>query len=730
MTGCGGSYKIPTTGYEKVKTAFNGVEKSFKRMQASQKKASYLEPRYKNIDAGLNSLSNFFTSDDIRSHSLEDLEYNQPPMIQFQYLKGVFEKVGSGYEFGTKYFDNITGDMYLDIYTGFKDETKKQENKYSFDFKLAIDIDIDDNDLINADVSFDIELRQDNDIYNSKWYVNLLLDYDMEKSSPNYTLSLYTENDETDLPYYEHFTYEYDYVNVQNNNISEWRKLCMHSSERLVKDADHQSFGDYLDKDLIDYKVDYPKWFKDGNLYRKTTMSESEERFLGNIMFDDFGLNANDINADPFFAKEGSRNAVIKEMYDKFSQIRGDGIVYDLMCKDEDDNGNEMSAVNRIIPMDENGTQKLHNPSVPDQQIGNMFLDGFQSDNGQHTVVTLWYTSENEQPVSKINPNEISTLLFAFAVHDDSDFNKLYGPIGVSFIDTIKDAYASLIESGTVNKNFRQARLYFAEQNSQIGGYLDFTYTGDFFETSYIPPTFPNEMTSLGIPTYTSKDNKLSFDYKNNGGHHLLEITNTDENDYYDYLGTLKSAGFDIDSDASSNNANELHYRKEHDKNTYVKLSILFVNNAKVTLDAYLAPKQGGSSQGGNSSQQQGGGSSSQQQGLNIYSLALVGDFNNWELTGIKFQNNDPDYFVLSNFSIQANQEFKLVANQDWTVHNPNTSYGGFGFDDIKRLENQDCFSRKEGPDGNIHANMTCTFSIEAVVVGDTLIISLFDIQY
>ena len=134
LTGCGGSYQVPTNNFDKVKTAFNGVEKSFKKISSSKKRANGLQPRAKNVDGGLNSLFSLFTNQDIKGHSIEDLSYNEPPMIQFQYLKAVFDKVGQGFEFGTKYYDNITGEIYVDLETGFKDKNKNANNKYSFDY--------------------------------------------------------------------------------------------------------------------------------------------------------------------------------------------------------------------------------------------------------------------------------------------------------------------------------------------------------------------------------------------------------------------------------------------------------------------------------------------------------------------------------------------------------------------------------------------------------------------
>ena len=137
LSGCGGSTKLPSTAYEKVKFAFNGVEKSLKNA-ITAKKAYQLERRNRlNVSSeALDTLAGLLTEADSRGDIIEELEYNQPPIIQFQYLKKVFEKVGNGYEFGTKYYDTMTGDIYVDMETGYEDEEHNDKNKYNYTFTL------------------------------------------------------------------------------------------------------------------------------------------------------------------------------------------------------------------------------------------------------------------------------------------------------------------------------------------------------------------------------------------------------------------------------------------------------------------------------------------------------------------------------------------------------------------------------------------------------------------
>ena len=162
--------KLPSTSYEKVKFAFSGVEKTFQSPKAAKKSVTVPKKERlggSNTDAGLSTIFSLYTNEDKRDDFLEDVEYNQPPMIQFQYMKKVLEKVGDGYEFGTKYFDTVTGEVYLDIETGLKSD--KENDKFNYTFGMGMDINIDDNDLITADVSFDIKIARGQEEFNTKW---------------------------------------------------------------------------------------------------------------------------------------------------------------------------------------------------------------------------------------------------------------------------------------------------------------------------------------------------------------------------------------------------------------------------------------------------------------------------------------------------------------------------------------------------------------------------------
>ena len=698
LTGCG--YKAPTTNYNKVKTAFNGVEKSLKKPTPVKKLvfASALQPKFKNVDGGLNSIYSVFTENDIQGHDLNDLEYNQPPMIQFRYLKSVFDKIGSGFEFGTKYYDNITGEMYLDIDTGYKAQEQDQY-KYNYDFELAIDIDINSDDLINADVAFDVTLSKDNKSYNSKWYVNLVLDYDMANSSPNYTLTLLTENDERQLPYYNRFTYEYDYVEVKNSKINEWRKFCDDSSVRLVKDAAHDSFEKYVDEGIT-YKVDYPKWFKDGDYYKPTRMLKDKQIVVGNAMFE-MGVNATDINPEPFFNKTGTRNEVIKTIYSDFAKVRGEDIVYDIMCREEDNHNQNTATVASIRAMNMDGTGGAENYGLGDVTLRDIFINGYD-DNGDRNLVTLWYADINGTTLDKIT--DIESLTFTFKAGNNVVEATLGDKISTLF-QKVRDTYQVSISSANFEIGFTDS-LY------NVSGTFLGNYIGELDTDTYTPPTFPQDLTNIGVPSYEGQ--RMDFRYERNGENYFLYITNSNETEAEAYKQKLMKSDYVYDDLAVVSTKNTFIFKKHKNDDFDYILMLSYYDPSYIIIKVWEEERIDGGGNSGNT-----GGEEDR-----ITSLNLVGDFNSWSTNdpAYSFDSFGPEVFRFNNVLVHRGQRFKVVANNGWEIANPNSTYGGFGCDDfINIAEFTDFFKSDGSADGNIEVLCSCIFSIDAVVREQTI---------
>ena len=637
------SNKSPSSNYDKVKFAFNGVEKSFKSPKAA-KKSLYLNKRERlggsNTDSGLSTIFNLYKEEDKRDDFLDDVEYNQPPMVQFQYLKKVLEKVGKGYEFGTKYFDTVTGDVYLDITTGL--ESTKNADKFNYTLGLGMDISIDSNDLITADVSFDIKIARGQEEYNTKWYVAIELDYDMKNSSPNYTMTMVTENNETELPYYQHYTYEYDYVEVKDSQISEWRKFCMDNNNRLVKDSTHPNFDSYTGEGSK-YRVDACSWYKNGVYYknkRTRQLNGSEAKTVGQALYADLGLNASEINADAFFNKPSTQNSVLKTCYEEFGKVAKKDVIYSLLTKEEQEPVKQQQKT-AIMAMNGTLTGRAENYLIPkDTTIGRVF-DGFFDGYGEKTVVVLYYVDQDGGLMEEIK--DLNSLSFFFKLRHKNvlvEFDSLD--------ETLESAYSKLAESDEIQENDleRECEIVFAsKEKQQIKGAMPIYYDGDLPST-YQKPEWPKELNDLGLPEYDGESVQYSFN--NQGNRKDLGIRNTTYEEGEAYCRKLRQNGFE----------EYYGFLPQEDEVTFKKaisdqydLYVIFkfgknIDDFRLTVWKEEAHQE------------------TPEQPFHVY---VIGNFNNWG-------KNTPDEFeasydgtswtfTLEDFHVNANESFAFVTN-------------------------------------------------------------------
>ena len=642
LTGCGGS-KLPTNNYDKVKFAFNGVEKSFKNPKAG-KKSLILNKKERlggsNPESGLSTIFSLYNDEDKRDDFLDDVEYNQPPMVQFQYLKKVLEKIGSGYEFGTKYFDTVTGDVYLDIQTGLKSD--KEADKFNYTFGLGIDINIDSSDLIAADVSFDIKIARGQEEYKTKWYVAIELDYDMNSSSPNYTMTMVTENNESELPYYQHYTYEYDYVEVKNSSINEWRKFCMDNNNRLVKDAAHQNFESYTTGDAK-YKVDACSWYKDGSYYKNKRTRElngNEAKTVGEALFTDLGLNANEINADVFFNKNSTPNSVLKTCYQEFCKIAKEDIIYSLLTREEQ--GGEQQQQQRTAIRAMNGDLKnpAENHLIPkDTAIGQVF-NGFVDGHGEKRVIVLYYVDQNGALMEEVR--DLDTLTYFFKLRD-KDSVVMFEDLG----RTLEEAYQNLIENYEISESDLQREcqiIFMSKENQELYGMMPITYDGAF-PSVYTKPEWPKALTDLGLPEYDGQS--VQYNFNEQDERKILGINYTNYEEGEEYCKKLRQNGFEYNYEINVQQ-NEVAFKKSISDQYNIFVIFRYEKNSNYfILTAWKEEAQQGPVQ--------------------PYSIYAIGDFNNWgKEDPVEFATSYENgfwTFTLEGFHASAGESFAFVIN-------------------------------------------------------------------
>ena len=483
LSGCGG-YKVPTTSFEKVRAAFNGVAKSFKSPKLEARKAINLEAnalRAVNIPFGLEKLSRLYTNDDRDNNSLEDITYNQPPMTQFQCLKRAYEKIGSEYKFDTKYFDDITGSIYLDLATG-KEADKKEENKVNFTFGLALDISIDDTDLITADVEFLIELTKGSEVYKDNWYVKMELKYDMEDADPTYTLAMYTSNDHSRLPYSKtnsNFVYEYDYVDMNKGRIHEWRKFVFSTSKLVTKDAEHQTFDSYANEEGFEYRADTARWYHDGQGYKFMQNGGTKEASAAAIFFEDIGLNSTDINPDSFEGKQGERNSVMQDLYKEFTKQVKRELVLELVEAGEGNSHGNPNDIAGIAVMNQDLSGRFDGYSCPNMAIIDIF-NGYQ-DEYEHILVKprVVYVNADGGYISDVS--DVRTLNLYFGVPSLTGVSE-YNAVPIGYNETIKSGYENLQILAHTQIADRTFAILVHDADRNLFGEFQMNYTGDLPE--------------------------------------------------------------------------------------------------------------------------------------------------------------------------------------------------------------------------------------------------------
>lgn len=326
MTAC--SFNALDDKHQKVSRALNAVENSINKEEKNKSKAPLL------LGDDFSDLNNDFANASHDERLEEQLRYDTPPFIQFKYMKAIYDRLGNSCDFGNAYAYDLTGTGYIDFETGFKDKEKKEENKFTYVFNLSISLNIDENDLITANVGMQIELNHKNEKLHNYKYVRMELNYDFSKNNDNYELALYDEGREGELAYLHcDYGYEYNYVKVQNNEIEDWKKFRYEADEVIKKDDSHATLDSYINAG-VSITTDNNRWYKNKTLYRVDSNTE-EALDIAKKLFANHGLNSNEIGTDAFFNKEKTSSSAIKDIYEESSKQYGDDLIYSIIGRND-----------------------------------------------------------------------------------------------------------------------------------------------------------------------------------------------------------------------------------------------------------------------------------------------------------------------------------------------------------------------------------------------------------
>ncbi|MBP5349100.1 MAG: hypothetical protein J6Z13_01915 [Clostridia bacterium] len=547
--------KLPETAYEKVAFAFNGVEKSFK--DADKRSADATTYAVKRLLAGegdpLSTIRGVYTSGDSQGDVIDDLEYTQPPMIQFQCLKAVLEKIGKGFEFGAKYYDDITGEVFVDTATGrdMSDDANKNDYKYDYTFRLALQIDIDEADLIKADVSFDIRLVRGNEDVSMIWYVKMILDYDMTNTTPIYTLTMWTANDERELAFRGNYTYEYDYVDMKAAGINEWRKFVLEPDAKLVKDANHQSFETYRGEGVV-FNADTCKWYADKDLKKITRYDENKGAIIADAFYA-FGLHSTNIDGTAFLSVDGIQSNAIKTAYNDFSEIFKKDVIYSLVTEKEDDHsggngGNGNAVAVGISVLTEEGEAWSARNIERDCTLSEL-LSGYgpwgQGIGAKRPCVYSIDADGNR--IERLENFTDYDFTITVGKPGQGGYESKIG-LGDRLSDVIADKLGGMeaIEQNGFLVNVGLTSKTDPRKTATFSAIIGFRSEIEEQEAKH----FPAELTAFGVPEYATQNGSFELgDYKEGNAQVTLRITGSNNDERAAYLAKLNTLGFVQDNE-------------------------------------------------------------------------------------------------------------------------------------------------------------------------------------
>lgn len=711
FTGCQDSKTDqPKNEYEKVKLAFNGVESSLK----NQRNSNYIGTDYTLSALNFNNKVNRFNANPINDADISiiynamtveeetsnpEFEYDEPPMIQFQYLKALYEEVGENFSFNTKYTHNLTGSIYYDFSTRTSIESDEYLQHYSFDLSLVIDID--DNDIITAIVEMDLTYTHNGENRNQKKYAELTLDYDMDETTPTYTLTMI---DIDDLLSYEnerekYISAEYDYVNVSKNVINEWRKFGVCSNMAL---------SNYQNDDFT-YKYSVLRAFKNNKKYHITNEFNPDLTLKSSVIT---GLGFNDalVSRNAFISKEGVENAKIETVVNKFNNIFGGDIVnsfvytgatekwvddghqeyQNLFLREESTGGYQINKDMKLID--------LFNPSVGWEEKGVKQFISILYKNGEEVTLAK-YNDFNNLNVKVRSCSYNKTTWVDVEGKEEwliSDFIKESGFVG--YYTNTSDQYSFNLEFDISLKSDPNVKL---QSNFTIDIFDSETYKHLLHDWQLVTKyTNAYALIKDQIPDFIGNETTYYSPNINDEGSYCnikLSDVNSLTNNLKSYRDTLINLGFTCGEYSSD-------YKKRINED-YILIITVYDDEIRVEFKNEKADKTT----------------------TLECEISLVGDFNGWDQSNTTYKLTPGDlgsnktYLYEITIKIQAGQAFKIVKNYTWDD-------GGYGTDFMDSSVDKSIYT--EGDHHNIIINNDGSYKIGVIVDSTFRVISITITNY
>ena len=702
LSACGGGADaLPNDSRSKVTFAFNGVERSMKAQQSG--KRSLLNPR--KAEPSQTAIDNLFSYMESQGQTESpEFPYDEPPMIQFQYVKALYEAVGDDFTFGTIYQDTVTGVVDFDFSTGNKGVSQ------DYVMNLRLDIDIDSNDLITVHCGMSTTYTDASSNVNKQdFYAEIELDYDMGKTSPTYTMGMRVVDDSISAGI---ITYEYDYVNINDNKFVEWRKATVETSERLTS-----SFDSYLNKEDFKFSVG-ASGYRNSTIYKATKTGysnpehQASRKGLASLVADQLGCNGNDIHYGEYFNKSVTQNSKITEVYNSFSRILGQDIAQSLPITaadafadkpvDPQEDDNAIAYLDIFSSLTDQVIIRSGEPQfkvIVDCKISDLFTTDVVYDNPQLGHPVLGFADSSGKLISKTTVEEMTYI--AVLNGDDGE------------VVTTDDYIASIAqqhEFGELSLGF----FYVSEEGREFGTKIVFDVSALLNQNQPEPEKTSSsqqgsqQQEEAKVTSISVVGSSCGWDV--NGG---LEFErDTDETIFHIFFSASAEEEFKFvvnhSWDLPSYGYTEVNPDFEfitcgkENGNFHVEAACDIEVTATVISPEFVSFSMTASLIQGEDPIQD----------TVVNSITVVGSFNDWnvedETIAFDYKN---EYTFTKVFSLDAGIEFKFVINHTWEL----PSYGYKDIADVRSAGVSDVFAQGKDP-VNILTLKGCLLSVTATI--------------
>ncbi len=423
LASCGGS-GLPSTNYEKVSYAFNGVEKALKNQSSSSKKQ--LINKKANIASSetIDTIYSFLEQDGDSTKA--DITYNDTPLIQFQYVKALYEELGTDLAFNTKYSEKLTGEIYFDFTKGEQASGNEYLNQYEVICSFLVNID--ENNIITCDVGFDMTFNNNGTIRHQLMYCDFYLDYDMKNESPTFEFLIkyiddalaYTDENEKGI------TGEYSYIKVEENIIKNYQKFGVSAKSDL---------SNYKNEDFI-YKYSALRGFKDSKNYKITNPFIKDDN-LKEAVINGLGIMDTFVNYKSYFNKDGTSTDKIKGIMQKFDNIYGRSVLYSIAATyaDEEWERKEPDVVHNVFITIGSGDSIEESYSFLSDDFNIIELFQKELESKDKAKLDILVFQDDYEVLEKYNDFELFDVV---AISKDKDKTLNLGDGNISFLDVCK----------------------------------------------------------------------------------------------------------------------------------------------------------------------------------------------------------------------------------------------------------------------------------------------------